>query len=524
MRAKFLLAAVLAASASVAAAAPVEFVAAEARAPLSGAPYALPSLAPALSASAPAPLASAPLALSASPLLAGPVAAAPAAAASASVAAPVPAAASAELSAAPAAVAAAAENPQSPASPPAASAQGAAPALDLVSLKMPSGRTITVARAVMDGRHKLAIEGEGPDGILLDLGPSETSFGMPAGEIAGRRSDWALFSHDGRLTRLTAGRGGDRPGLVGGPARSVLIVPAGRARELGLSKDVLVAELGEGSSVVEVQDALVSGEWKAEDLAEALKENGGSEPRHFLDALTARLDAAASVPGPEGARAAELRREVLLALAKHPRVDGNLRMQAATRLFLDDMPRGLFRADKGWPRRVRTAGKYADLWIHETGHQVAAFLVGSPMMEKRVFAHGAGFITSPEQASTPRRLAIDAAGGGAEVTVGLSAAAAGAALAFVAHGAWLAAALVPAVALVLVGLHLVYGSVAHAVNDIEHAFGVLGWTTAKTFVSEAIAESWREGAALSKNGMTVPERVFYRVALRKLARMLLSPR
>jgi hypothetical protein len=518
MRTTLSLAAALAAAASVVSAAPVEFVAAEARAPLSGAASALPSLAPALAASALAPLASAPRSLSAAPLAAGPVAvSAPALAAD--PAGVVAAAVSAEIPSAPAAAAEASEAAPAPAGPSAAGAPSEPAAPDLVSLKMPNGRTVTVARAIMDEKRGIQNLFEGPDGILLDLGPSEASFGMPANAIAGRRADWAQFSHDGRLTRLDEGRGGDRPGLVGGAARSVLVVPAGRARELGLAKGAVVAELGEGSSVVEVQEALTSGEWKPAELAEALKENGASEPRHFLDALLARFDAAALVPGPDGARAAELRGEVLEAIAKHPRVDAHLRMQAATRMFLDGMPRGLFRFNRAWPRRVVVAYNYADTWVHETGHQLVAGLVGSPVEEKRVFAHGAGFITTPSS-TKPRQLLIDAAGGSAEIAVGLSAAGAGAALALALHGLALALVALPAAALAFVGLHMAYSAVAHAANDVEHAFGLLGWTRAKAFMAETIAQSTREGAALRRNGMTVPARVFYRVALRGLARLL----
>jgi hypothetical protein len=178
------------------------------------------------------------------------------------------------------------------------------------------------------------------------------------------------------------------------------------------------------------------------------------------------------------------------------------------------MPRALLRFDKAWPRKAAAAYNYADVWIHETGHQLAARLVGSPVEEKRVFAHGAGFIVTP--ASTlPRQLAIDAAGGAAEIAVGLSAAGAGAALALAAHGWWLAAAAAPAAALILVGAAMAFGSVAHAALDLKHAFGLLGWARAQAFVAEAVADAGRDAAARGL-GATVPARVFYRAALRLL--------
>lgn len=447
---------------------------------------------------------SSPLALLAAP----PSLAVPSAPSAVTLPAAVPAAAPA-LRAAPAASVVS----ESPSAVPAAPAP-AKPEQELVALVMPSGRTITVSRGVMDERGRVTVNGSGPDGVLIDLGPSETSFGLKAGALFSGRNDWALFSHDGRLTRLQEGRSGER--LVGGAARSVLIVRAGRARELGLARGRTVSRLAEGSTVIEVRDALLSGEWQPADFAEAMKENPASEPRHMLDSLTASFDELVRAGGPEAARAAELRWETLKAVAKHPRTDAHLRMQAATRMYLDGLPRTLFRLNKDLPHKWQVTYQYADTWIHETGHQLVAALVGSPVMEKRVHAHGAGFITTPT-GTAPRQFAIDAAGGAAEIAVGSSAASLGAWALLGLHGWTLAAAALPALALVLLGLHMAYSATAHAANDIAHMFSLLGWKRAQAFMEETIAESTREAVALRTPGLTMPVSVFYRVAFRLLA-------
>ncbi|MBI3563973.1 MAG: hypothetical protein HY079_02110 [Elusimicrobia bacterium] len=477
----------------------VEPIAPQARlpAPFAGVPAV--GLGPSLSPSLPVSLAAAspslavPSAPSAAPLRAA-VPAAPALRAAAALPAP---------SDGPAAA------PQVPAAP-----APAKPEKELVELRMPNGKAITVSRGMMDERGRVTVPGSGPDGILIDLGPSEASFGLRAGSLLVRSGDWAFFSHDGRLTRLQKDRGGDR--LVGGAARSVLIVAPGRARALGLKRGTVLPRLGEGSTVLEVRDVLLSGEWRPFDFAEAMKENPASEPRYMLDSLVASFDELVRAGGPEAARAAELRWEVLQAVAKHPRTDGHLRMQAATRMWLDGMPRALFRLNRDLPRKWRVAYQFADTWVHETGHQAVAWLVGSPLMEKRVTAHGAGFITTPT-ATTPRQLAIDAAGGAAEVSVGASAAALGGWALLGLHGWALAAAAAPALALILVGLHMAYSATAHAAHDLAHMFGLLGWTRAQAFMTEAVADSTRDGLALKKPGMTVPVGVFYRAAFRLLA-------
>jgi hypothetical protein len=494
----------LGAAATTVSAAPVERVAA-AELPQSAAPISGPA---AVAPTAPLPIISA---------VAPSVSVAPAFAAASALAAPAAMSApAAEPANAPEASAAAAASPEGEAAPVAAAAAApAAQAPEIVALTMPNGKIVRVLRRTVEEISSLREEGSGPDGVLLDFGPSETSWGFPAARLTRARADWAQFSHDGRLTGVGT-RGPES--LVGGAARTVLILGAGRARELGLRRGAAVPQLGEGSSVDEVYDVLRSGEWAPAEAAEALKENGAAEPRFFLDGLIARFDAAVRAGGPEAARAAELRGQVLLAVAKHPRADGHLRMLAATRLYLDDMPRALFRLNKSWPRKLRATFDYADTWIHETGHELVARLLGVPVEEKRVVAHGAGFIVTPRP-GVARQLAIDAAGGSAEASVGLSAAAAGAALAQSAHGLWLAAAALPAAALVAFGLTMAFGAAAHAAFDLRNSFGLLGWTRAQAFVSEVLAEAGRDAAARGM-GFTVPARVFYRAAWRRtLARV-----
>lgn len=438
-----------------------------------------------------------------------------------SVQAPAAAAAAAPALAA---LPAAAEPPSAaPARVPAAAPAGTENKPDLVSLRMPNGRTVVLARGVLNENRGLELSGEGPDGLLLDLGPSETAIGVDARDITGKPSDWVLLSHDGRVSSVRANRGGARSGLVGGAARSVIVVSAGRARELGLARGRAVPQLGEGSSVIEVEQAFESGEFTPAELADSLSRNGASEPRFFLDALVARLDASIKRGGEDGEKAERLRSEVLLAVARAPEADGNLRMQAATVLFLDTMPRALLRFNKDWPRKVSTLYRWSDIWIHETGHQLVAAAVGAPAMEKRVFAHGAGFIAATPGAGKARRVAIDLAGGTAEVVVGGSAAAAGVAAILSAPGFWAVAAGLLAAPFIVLGLHMVLTSVAHASNDLEHVFGVLGWKKAESFMREAIAEAGRD-AAKAARGVTVPAFVFYRAAARTLAAKLRSGR
>lgn len=373
--------------------------------------------------------------------------------------------------------------------------------LDLITLTMPNGRTITVSRGVMNEDRRLELAGEGPDGILLDMGPSETAVGIGAQDIAKRPSDWALLSHDGTVTRVTVNRGQGRPGIIGGPARSVLILKAGSARALGVSRGKVIAQLGEGSSVTEVAEALKTGEFTPADLADSLARNPASEPRLFLDAILPLVDG-------------ERRTQVLTAIAKQADADGYLRMQAATELFLDTMPRALLRFDAKWRGRVVTALRYSDIWIHETGHQLVAKLVGAPLMEKRVYAHGAGFVGVAPGSSKPARIAIDLAGGAAETAVGSSFLAA-AALLLSAHGLWLLAAALPAAGLIALGAHLIYGSVAHAANDLEHVFKLLGWPRARDFMLASL-EAARRDAVAAGLSFAVPARVFYRAAWRVL--------
>lgn len=426
-----------------------------------------------------------------------------------SVAAPAPAAAVAALPAA-------SDSPSAaPNSVPAAASAAQTKNPDLVSLQMPNGRTIVLARGVLNENRGLELSGEGPDGLLLDLGPSETSVGVDARDIAGKPSDWVLLSHDGRVTRVRESRGVNRSNLVGGAARSIIVVSAGRARELGLAPGRVVPQLGEGSSVVEVVDALKSGQFTPAELADSLSRNGAPEPRYFLDGVVARLDAQVKKGGPDGAKAAQLREDVLRAIARAPEADGYLRMQAATRMFLDAAPRALFRFNKDWPKKAATMYRWTDIWIHETGHQLVAASVGAPAMEKRVFAHGAGFITATPGATVPRRLAIDLAGGAAEIVAGGSAAAAGIAGIVAAPGLWALAAGLFAAPFIVLGLHMVLTSAAHASNDLEHAFGLLGWTRAAAFMREALAQSGKD-AVKAGYGVTVPARVFYRAAFRLL--------
>ncbi len=439
---------------------------------------------------------SAPTGFSASPSAFASPSAAPLAAVPSALTAPALSIAAPALRALPAASAAV---------PPAHAPTPAAPEqkpLDLVTLAMPNGRTITVSRGVMNENRQLELAGEGPDGILLDMGPSETSVGIGAQDIAKRPSDWALISHNGTITRLTLDCGQGRPGIIGGPARSILILKSGQARALGLKHGRIIAQLGEGSSVTEVAQALKSGEFKPAELASSLAGTAASEPRHFLDALLPLIDG-------------DLRDQVLSAIAKQPNADGYLRMQAATEMFLDGMPRNLFRFDARFFSRLSTAYRYSDIWIHETGHQLVAKLVGAPLMEKRVYAHGAGFVGVAPGSGKAARVAIDMAGGGTEIAVGSTFAAAGASLVLLAHGLWLLAAAVPALGLIALGLHLIYGSVAHAANDLEHIFKLLGWTRARAFMRTSLIAASADARAAGMS-FAVPARVFYRAAWRVL--------
>jgi hypothetical protein len=394
----------------------------------------------------------------------------------------------------------------------------AVPPLDLVRIPLPNGKVLELARFVMGEKRTLSPTGAGADGVFFDLGPSETSFGVPSELFVEETADWAFFSHDGRLTRLFPRRGMARPGPVGGPARSVLILDSGRAAELGLAKGVVVPALGEGSSVVEVHEALTSGEWTGRDVAKAFQGPSENEARHFLDSLVSRFDAAIHEGGEGAPRQRALRVEVLRVLARDRSVDQFLRMQAATRLCLDRMPNRLFRLDRIWLNAVLSARSYATTWIHETGHQAAAWLVGVPLTEKRVLAHGAGFVTLVESTNAKHHF-INSAGFLAEVSVGALLFKTSTVILTVAKGSWLLASLllIPASTLSAFGLLLIAGAPSHAGVDLLNSFERLGWRRPAAFLKDCIDESIRECAGRDPDARVVGEFVFYRTVLRLLS-------